>query len=314
MRNCLSPPPINRSFTNLWRNSNCDCNCHSTDDCEQDFLTISSPGSNLCFSPSAMRNDIKCDYQSQIKNNFSSCSCEEICNCPCHCVSCVCCSCVKGRQAPDTGDYYRNLYLQIKSELELEKKRNERMKYNKQINETNMDNWQKEKNILCQEIDKLKLKLEDALNKLNDEIQRNKDLEDELNAYKQEEIPKIEECYEQTIKKIKDDANKQIDYLNNQLNSLSKENMELKYKLKKKQDDDKSSMDNLIEKLNNENYDLKNELENKDQILDQLKNENDSLNNQLEEMANRLNQENNNLKNQNLKLNQTIKININEIN
>ena len=36
----------------------------------------------------------------------------------------------------------KDLYYQIKSELELEKKRNERMKYNKQMHENNIENSQ----------------------------------------------------------------------------------------------------------------------------------------------------------------------------
>ena len=72
------------------------------------------------------------------------------------------------------------------------------------------------------------------MNKLKDEAEKNMERDDELFTFKQEEIPKLKETYEDMIKKIKDDMNKQINYLNSQLNSLSKENMELKYKLKKK--------------------------------------------------------------------------------
>ena len=247
MRNCLSPSPINKSLSNYTMNQNCECNCHSSEDCDQDYLSISDRGNKLCYSPSPMRREIRTQFQTpQIKSSMGLCSCEEICSCPCHCITCICCPCVKERKETDTGDYYRNLYLQLKSELELEKKRNERMKYNKKIHENNMENSQKEKELLCQEIEQLKNKLDEAMNKLKEETEKNMERDDEFFTFKQEEIPKIKDAYEEMIRKIKDDANKQIDCLNCHLNALSKENMELKYKLKKKEDDEQCSFDNLI--------------------------------------------------------------------
>ena len=310
MRNYLSPPPNTKTVSYFNRHENCDCDCHCPDDCDTDYLARSVRDNNLCFSPSPLRPNIKNETH-EIHSGL--CVCDKICNCPCHCISCVCCPCVKERQDPDTGEYYRNLYFQIKSELELEKKRNERMKYSKQMHENNIENSQKEKEILLTEIEQLKSKLAETMDKLKNEAEKNMARDDELFTFKQEEVPKIQDTYEKMIKKIKDDYNKQINYLNNQLSDLSKENMELKLNFKKKVDEDKYSLDNLADELGNENNELKMELENRDQIIEQLKNENEDLNNQLEELSNKLGQENNDLKNQNLKLNQTIKININEI-
>ena len=313
MRNCLSPSPNMKSISYFNRNDNCDCNCHFPEECKENYLAQSVHENNNFFSPSPMRSNIKTDFHSDINSNSGLCVCDNICNCPCHCISCVCCPCVKDRKDIDTSDYYRNLYLQIKSELELEKKRNERMKYNRKMHENNIENSQKEKEILLAEIEQLKTKLAETMNKLKDEAEKNMARDDELFTFKQEALPEIKENYERMIKKIKDDANNQINYLNNQLNALNKENMELKLKLKKKYNDDKTSMENLIDELNNENNELKIELDNKIQIIEQLKNENEELNNQLEDLNNKYNIDNNDLKNQNLKLNQTLKINLNEI-
>ena len=235
MRNCLSPSPNIKTIPYFNRNMDCECNCHFPDDCNNDdFLTLTTRGSN-CFSLSPMRSTIKSAKCEEIKNNNEGlCVCENVCNCPCHCISCVCCPCGKGKSDEDKGEYYRNLYLQTKSELELEKKRNERMKYNKKMHENNMENSQKEKEILLTEIEQLKKKLAETMNKLKEQAENNMAKEDELFTFKQEEIPKIKESYEKMIKKIKDDANKEINYLNNELNALTKENMELKLKLKKK--------------------------------------------------------------------------------
>ena len=201
MRNCLSPPPTIKSIQNYTRNSNCECNCHFTDDCEQNLLNLTSHENNLCCSPSPIRRPVKNGFQKQTKNNYYLCSCDEICNCPCHCVTCVCCPCVKERRDPDTSEYYRNLYQQLKSELELEKKRNERMKYNKKMHENNMENSQKEKEILLQEIDQLKKKLAETMNKLKDEAEKNMERDDELFTFKQEEIPKLKETYDKKNKR-----------------------------------------------------------------------------------------------------------------
>ena len=180
-----------------------------------------------------MRTNLNSEINPEIKNNSGLCICENVCSCPCHCISCVCCPCVKERTEPDSEEYYRNLYLQIKSELELEKKRNERMKYNKKMHENNIENSKKEKEILLTEIQQLKEKLAETMNKLKEEAEKNMERDEELFNFKQEEIPKIKENYEKMIKNIKDGGNKQINYLNNQLNALAKENMELKFKLKK---------------------------------------------------------------------------------
>ena len=174
MRNCLSPPPNIKSTSYFSRNDNCDCNCHFPEDCNDEIFGLSVQENNNCncFSPSPIRRNLNSEIDPEIKNNTGLCICENVCKCPCHCISCVCCPCVKERTEPDTEEYYRNLYLQIKSELELEKKRNERMKYNKKMHENNMENSQKEKDILLTEIEQLKEKLAETMNKLKEEAEK----------------------------------------------------------------------------------------------------------------------------------------------
>ena len=115
MRNYLSPPPITKTISYFKRNENCECDCHCPEDCETDYLCHSIKENN-CYSPSPMRSNIKAEIHSGL------CVCDKVCECPCHCISCVCCPCVKEKEDIDTSEYYRNLYFQIKSELELEKK------------------------------------------------------------------------------------------------------------------------------------------------------------------------------------------------
>ena len=253
MENC-SPPRSTRGLSNYGIQDNCDCICHFQEECKMDNLNcdMSYQNKSMCnnmvnihcispcisHSPSPNRIRTGVNYDSDIRNvsrNISSnclCVCDKICSCPCHCVACVCCPCVKEKQDPDTSEYYRNLYFQIKSELELEKKRNERMKYSKKMQENNMENFQKEKEILLTEIEQLKSKLAETMDKLKEEADKNMARDDEMFTFKQEELPKIKDTYEKMIKKIKEDYNKQIDYLNKQLNDLSKENMELKFKFR----------------------------------------------------------------------------------
>lgn len=101
------------------------------------------------------------------------------------------------------------------------------------------------------------------------------------------------------------------------MNNLSKENVSMKYQLQRKQNDERNSLDKIIEELNNEINNLKIELENRNRKINDLKNENEDLNNQLEDINTRYKKdirELKDLKSQNMKLSQTITMNINEIN
>jgi len=92
MRNRLSPSPSIKSMSFFNRQKNCECDCHCPDDCENDYLAKSARDYNVCFSTSPMTQSIKTEFETVL------CSCDKVCNCPCHCVSCLCCPCVKERQ------------------------------------------------------------------------------------------------------------------------------------------------------------------------------------------------------------------------
>lgn len=92
--------------------------------------------------------------QNSIKNiesnisTINSSDCEKICSCPFHCISCVCCPCIheeKSLTSRNIVDYYKTLYTQIKSEFEIEKKRVDRMKYDKKMQRLNLYTSKKEK-------------------------------------------------------------------------------------------------------------------------------------------------------------------------
>ena len=242
MKNC-SPPRANTNMLNFYPQDNCNCECHFSEDCEinqnqmlyQNIHTIHSITPCHSHSPSPDRVRVTQHQKKQIQNlqnNMNAgqlCICETICNCPCHCATCVCCPCGKERSQinANSDNYYKNLYTQIKSELEIEKRRNDRMKYNKQMNKNNLQNFEKENKNLLSENEQLKNKLSEALTRLQEEEEKNNRRDEELFNFKNEELPKLQESYENLIKKIKEEKDKQISYLNNQLNSLAKENITL---------------------------------------------------------------------------------------
>ena len=293
MKNC-SPPGSNGLLSSYTLQDNCDCLCHFQEECkmnpqDRNILQNISPlhclSSYHSSSPLSNRIQTSTDISSikNMKGTMSSnclCVCEKVCDCPCHCISCLCCPCVKDRQQTqsDTNDFYKNLYNQTKAELELEKRRNDRMKYDKEMNKNSFQNSEKEKKNLLYENEQLKNKLNDALSKLEQEEDKNSRRDQELFSFKQEELPKLQQSYENLIKKVKEDKDKQIKYLNNQMNNLSKENINLKYQLQRKQDNERATLERMMDELNNEISDLKNELENKNRLMDELKHDNEELN------------------------------------
>ena len=305
MKNC-SPTRLNTSMSHFYTQDNCECVCHFPEDYEinnqnkiicQNIHTIHSVSPCRSHSPSRDQMLVTAHQNKTIQNlqkNMSTgslCICENICNCPCHCLTCVCCPCVKERTNinNNTDNYYKTLYEQIKSELELERRRNDRMKYDKQLHKNNLLNTETEKKNLLFENEKLKNKLAEAMARLEQEEEKNNRRDEELFNFKNDELPKLQDSYENLIKKIKEENDKKINYLNNQMNNLAKENVSLKYQLKRKQDDERASLDKIIEELNNELNTIKNELDNKNNLIDELKNENDELNNQLENINSKYN-------------------------
>ena len=205
MKNC-SPPRSTRGLSNYSIQENCDCLCHYPEECKMNNFDcdVCYQNQSMCnnmlnircispcssHSPSPIRIRKAANYSSDIRNlsrHMSSsnclCVCDKICSCPCHCVAtCVCCPCVKERQDTQTSnnDYYKNLYEQIKSELELEKKRNERMKYDKEMHKNNLQNYENEKNNLLYENEMLKNKLNETMAKLQQEEDKNNRREQEF--------------------------------------------------------------------------------------------------------------------------------------
>ena len=104
------------NITNQYVTDNCDCFCHYPEDMEMNeqhsILHQNLPSSS---NTQAYRQTPLKKNTIPKKNSESLCMCDEICSCPCHCVTCLCCPCVKEKK----NDYYKNLYNQIKSELEI---------------------------------------------------------------------------------------------------------------------------------------------------------------------------------------------------
>ena len=100
----------------------------------------------------------------------------------------------------------------MKSELNIERKINERIKYNKKVNENNTEKIKKEKEILLLENDSLKDTIDDLTDKLRKESKKNCFNDEQKNEY------------ENLLDKMKNE----IDFLNENNELLKKENSELK--------------------------------------------------------------------------------------
>ena len=70
---------------------------------------------------------------------------------------------------------------------------------------------------------------------LEQEEEKNALRDEELYNFKNDELPKLQETYENLIKSVKDDKDKQIIDMNNKMADLAKENVSLKYQIKRKQ-------------------------------------------------------------------------------
>ena len=228
MRNC-SPPRSTRIITNYTIQDNCDCLCHFPEECKLSNINCESCRQNndVCQKLVSIHCMPSCDSNSpspprinsdsninrifkKYQRNMSSdclCICENMCSCPCHSVTCICCPCGKDRQDAQASkiNYYKNLYEQVKSELECEKRKNDKMMYDKQMQKNDLQSFENEQKNLLSENERLKQKLEDAMQRLEQEEENNNKRDQELFEFKQQELPKLQESYENLIKKIKDE-------------------------------------------------------------------------------------------------------------
>ena len=289
----------NQNLTNLYSSDNCDCFCHYPEE-------IEATDQNSILHQNKSQNRHSLISREQKKNEGCLCICEDVCSCPCHCVTCLCCPCVKDRKGED---YYKNLYCQIKSDLEIEKRRSDRIKYDKEMNVK----LEKDNKSLILENTRLKNQLSEAMSQLEQEEEKNMQRDEELYNFKNDELPRLQESYENLVKSIKEDKDKQINDLNNKIAGLSKENVSLKYQLKRKNEEQCTNLEQITQELNSEIDRLRNELDSKNQIIDKLSLENDEINAHFEQMKSKYNKDIQDLKTQNMKLNQNINSNLSEI-
>ena len=166
MRTCFSYPKVLKKSE--FSTCDCECNCHSPEEMQlsdEDYNYKKNRTIKAYLSQSQILPKNKDNSQSNYEKGL--CTCKEICNCPCHCISCLCCPWVSNKS--DNNDYYKNLYYQIKTELDIERKRNDRIKYSKKMNDNNLEKLKKEKEILVIENNTLKNKINEIMNKLRKE-------------------------------------------------------------------------------------------------------------------------------------------------
>ena len=171
MKTCFSSDKLLKKSD--FSTCDCECNCHTPKEMElsqQDFVSSHKTRSIRSYLSQSQILSRTIDIPDS-KNEKGVCTCKEICDCPCHCISCLCCPCVSSK--PENNDYYKNLYYQVKSELDIERKRNDRIKYNKKLNENNIEKIKKEKDILLLENNSLKNKIDELTNKLRKETKKN---------------------------------------------------------------------------------------------------------------------------------------------
>ena len=119
MRNCFSSPKVNKKSD--FSTCDCECNCHSPEEMHlssEDFIKNKRKINKSYLSQSQIIARSKDSSDSECEKIL--CTCKEMCNCPCHCLSCLCCPCVSNKG--ENNDYYKNLYYQMKSELDLQQK------------------------------------------------------------------------------------------------------------------------------------------------------------------------------------------------
>ena len=113
--NSSSTHRSNLNISNLYNAENCDCFCHYPEDVElSNQNTIMHQNLPQNSHTSVHREISSKKIIPQNKNDDCLCICDEVCSCPCHCVTCLCCPCVKERKG---DDFYKNLYVQVKSEM-----------------------------------------------------------------------------------------------------------------------------------------------------------------------------------------------------
>ena len=159
----------------------------------------------------------------------------------------------------------------------------------------------------------IKKQLAEALALLEKEEEKNAQRDDEVYNFKNDELPKLQKSYDNLIKSMKEENNKQINDMNNRLEELTKENLALKYQLEKNSEENNANINQINEEFDTEINSIKNELESKNMIIDKLNNENDELNLHCEEIKSKYNLEIQDLKNQNSKLNQNLNQYLSEI-
>ena len=124
MRNCLSPSSNSKSTFSHSIDKNCDCDCHHHEETNFNYMPLNRSRNNNLFSIQQFSQQKTTEVKPKSKYNLMLCQCPKICNCSCHYSSpCTCCPCIKTRQNSNMVEYYKDLYLQTKTELENEKKK-----------------------------------------------------------------------------------------------------------------------------------------------------------------------------------------------
>ena len=156
------------------------------------------------------------------------------------------------------------------------------------VYEANVKLEKDNKSLICENT-RLKNQLSEAMSQLEQEEEKNMQRDEELYNFKNDELPRLQESYENLVKSIKEDKDKQINDLNNKIAGLSKENVSLKYQLKRKNEEQCTNLEQITQELNSEIDRLRNELDSKNQIIDKLSLENDEINAHFEQMKSKYN-------------------------
>lgn len=247
----------------------CDCSCHcpchtQTVEAPPDMFNKSTSSNNLYIWPTQTEISLN-------KHDMDHCRCFEAAS-------------TLSKNLNDLSEHYKSLYSQSVLEIDSEKEKSSALECKLQKYQQLFNDSQKDK---CMLIDKLKSQndqITKLISMLNDVTAQKKELEEEYFDYKQCEITRIKEEHDHALRRAKADFDQQLQILSNQQNTYANETINLKYQLKKLNEEDKAAFEKMSKDLNEQNDELKAELLQKQMMLEKLNCEIECLRNQLKQV------------------------------
>ena len=185
---------------------------------------------------------------------------------------------------------YKALYLKTLEELKAERAKIALMSKNNEESLCLLNEQDNEKLDLLQKVKNLKEQLDKVVKILKEMTEEKKCLEEELSNYRDAEsrLDCIRDEYENKLKQLQADYEVKIQDLNDQNQNLLNENLSLKFQLQNNQSQGNNNFDKIIKELNIQIEELKEEIINKDELIDKFNAEKYGLGSSYEEEIQKL--------------------------